>query len=55
MEPTQTPERPVEQDPVEDERISPAFVRWIPIFVPLSAAIIVLGTFVIYSEILTRG
>ena len=53
MEPTHTPDQPVEQDPVEDERISPAVARWIPLFVPLLAAAIVFGIFLIYADILT--
>jgi hypothetical protein len=55
MEPTQTWKQLVERDLVDDERIPHAFVRWMPIFVPLAAATMALGMFVIYFEILARG
>lgn len=43
-----------ESAPAEDEpRVDPGIVRWIS-YVPLGAALIVLGTYVIYAAILMQ-
>ena len=53
MEPAQIPEQPAGEEPVDDERIPAVFVRWAPVLVPFAAAVMALGMFVIYFEILT--
>jgi hypothetical protein len=40
--------------PEEESPVDPTVVRWIP-YVPLGAALIVLGTYVIYAVILTQA